>query len=67
VRIVGGWAGPQFAEKRLPTISDLNAAAPDTSVLVLHLLRSFSTACSAASRSWTRISRSAARAISSAS
>jgi len=36
VRVVGGWSGAQFAEKRLPTVSGLNAAAPDTPVLVLH-------------------------------
>jgi len=40
VRVVGGWTGAQFAEKRLPTVSDLNAAAPDTPVLVLHLYQS---------------------------
>jgi predicted amidohydrolase YtcJ len=36
----GRWTGAQFAEKRLPTVSDLNAAAPDTPVLVLHLCQS---------------------------
>ena len=40
VRVVGGWSGTQFAEKRLPTVSELNAAAPDTPVLVLHLYQS---------------------------
>jgi len=30
VRVAGGWTGAQFAEKRLPTVFDLNAAAPDT-------------------------------------
>ena len=40
VPVVGGWTGAQFAEKRLPTVSDLNAAAPDTPVLVLHLYQS---------------------------
>ena len=40
VRVVGGWSGAQFAEKRLPTVSELNAAAPDTPVLVLHLYQS---------------------------
>jgi predicted amidohydrolase YtcJ len=40
VPVVGGWTGSQFAEKRLPTVSDLNAAAPDTPVLVLHLYQS---------------------------
>jgi predicted amidohydrolase YtcJ len=37
VRVVGGWNSFQFAEKRMPTIADLNAAAPDTPVFVLHL------------------------------
>jgi len=37
VRVVGGRTGAQFAEKRLPTVSELNAAPPDTPVLVLHL------------------------------
>jgi predicted amidohydrolase YtcJ len=40
VRVVGGWSGAQFAEKRLPTVSELNAAAPETPVLVLHLYQS---------------------------
>jgi predicted amidohydrolase YtcJ len=30
VRVVGGFTERQFAEKRLPTIEELNAAAPDT-------------------------------------
>lgn len=37
VRVVGGWTEFQFAEGRLPTIEELNAAAPDTPVFVLHL------------------------------
>jgi predicted amidohydrolase YtcJ len=40
VRVVGGWTGEQFAEKRLLTVSELNAAAPDTPVFVLHLYQS---------------------------
>jgi predicted amidohydrolase YtcJ len=40
VRVVGGWSGAQFAERRLPTVSELNAAAPGTPVLVLHLYQS---------------------------
>jgi len=40
VRVVGGWTDAQSAQKRLPTVSDLNAAAPDTPVLVLHLCQS---------------------------
>jgi predicted amidohydrolase YtcJ len=37
VRIVGGFTAHQFAEKRLPTIEELNAAAPDRPVFLLHL------------------------------
>jgi predicted amidohydrolase YtcJ len=37
VRVVGGFSEHQFAEKRLPTIDELNAAAPDTPILILHL------------------------------
>jgi hypothetical protein len=37
VRVVGGFAEHQFVEKRLPTIEELNAAAPDTPVFILHL------------------------------
>jgi predicted amidohydrolase YtcJ len=37
VRVVGGWSEFQFAERRLPTIDELNQAAPDTPVFVLHL------------------------------
>ena len=37
VRVVGGFTERQFAEKRLPTIEELNAAAPDTPVFILHL------------------------------
>jgi predicted amidohydrolase YtcJ len=37
VRVVGGFTEHQFAEKRLPTIAELNAVAPDTPVFLLHL------------------------------
>src|ERR1700722_310261 len=37
VRVVGGWSEFQFAEHRLPTLDELNKAAPDTPVFVLHL------------------------------
>ncbi|MGJ7511448.1 amidohydrolase [Variovorax sp. GT1P44] len=37
VRVVGGFTMHQFAEKRLPTIEELNAVAPDTPVFILHL------------------------------
>src|SRR3954468_1175127 len=37
VRVVGGFTEQQFAEKRLPTIDELNAVAPDTPVFILHL------------------------------
>ncbi|MEL6596016.1 MAG: amidohydrolase [Pseudomonadota bacterium] len=37
IRVVGGWSADQFAEKRLPTIDEINAVAPDVPVYVLHL------------------------------
>lgn len=37
VRVVGGFTEHQFAEKRLPTLEELNAVAPDTPVFILHL------------------------------
>jgi predicted amidohydrolase YtcJ len=37
VRVVGGFTEHQFVEKRLPTIDELNAAAPETPVFILHL------------------------------
>jgi hypothetical protein len=37
VRVVGGFTEHQFAEKRLPSLDELNAAAPDTPVFILHL------------------------------
>ncbi|CAD5109953.1 amidohydrolase [Zestomonas carbonaria] len=37
VRVVGGFTEQQFVEKRLPTIAEINAVAPDTPVFLLHL------------------------------
>lgn len=37
VRVVGGFTEHQFVEKRLPTIAEINAVAPDTPVFLLHL------------------------------
>jgi predicted amidohydrolase YtcJ len=37
VRVVGGFTEHQFAERRLPTIDEINAIAPDTPVFILHL------------------------------
>ena len=37
VRVVGGWTEFQFAEKRMPTLEEINAAAPETPVFILHL------------------------------
>ena len=30
VRVIGGWTEFQFAERRMPTLEEINAAAPDT-------------------------------------
>jgi predicted amidohydrolase YtcJ len=37
VRVVGGWTEFQFAERRMPTLDEINGAAPETPVFVLHL------------------------------
>jgi predicted amidohydrolase YtcJ len=37
VRVVGGWSEFQFPERRMPTLDEINEAAPDTPVFVLHL------------------------------
>src|SRR4030095_9408512 len=37
VRVVGGFTEQQFAERRLPTLEELNTVAPDTPVFILHL------------------------------
>ncbi|PQO29838.1 amidohydrolase [Bremerella cremea] len=37
VRVIGGWNEFQFAEGRMPTFQEINEAAPDTPVFILHL------------------------------
>ena len=37
VRVVGGWSEFQFSELRMPTLDEINRAAPDTPVFILHL------------------------------
>lgn len=37
VRVVGGWSEFQFVEQRMPTLAEINQAAPDTPVFILHL------------------------------
>jgi predicted amidohydrolase YtcJ len=37
VRVVGGFTEHQFVERRLPTLDEINAIAPDTPVFLLHL------------------------------
>ena len=37
VRVIGGWSEFQFAEKRMPTLDQINEAAPETPVFILHL------------------------------
>jgi predicted amidohydrolase YtcJ len=36
-RVVGGWSEFQFAERRMPTLDEINSVSPDTPVFVLHL------------------------------
>jgi predicted amidohydrolase YtcJ len=37
VRVVGGWTEFQFKERRMPTLDEINAVAPETPVFILHL------------------------------
>jgi len=37
VRVVGGWSEFQFREGRMPSLDEINEAAPETPVFVLHL------------------------------
>jgi hypothetical protein len=37
VRVIGGWTEFQFAERRMPTLEEINAAAPETPAFVMHL------------------------------
>jgi predicted amidohydrolase YtcJ len=37
VRVIGGWTEFQFTERRMPTLEEINRAAPDTPVFILHL------------------------------
>ena len=37
VRVVGGWSEFQFAERRMPTLEEINTIAPQTPVFILHL------------------------------
>lgn len=37
VRVLGGWSEFQFAERRMPTLEEINAISPNTPVFVLHL------------------------------
>jgi predicted amidohydrolase YtcJ len=37
IRVVGGWTEFQFAERRMPTLEEVNAVAPETPVFILHL------------------------------
>jgi predicted amidohydrolase YtcJ len=37
VRVVGGWTEHQFAERRLPTIEEINNATGETPCFILHL------------------------------
>jgi predicted amidohydrolase YtcJ len=37
VRVIGGWSEFQFAERRAPTLAEINAVSGDTPVMILHL------------------------------
>jgi len=37
VRVIGGWSPYQFEERRMPTLEEINTAAPNTPVFILFL------------------------------
>lgn len=37
VRVIGGWTELQFAERRMPTLEEINQVSTDTPVFILHL------------------------------
>jgi predicted amidohydrolase YtcJ len=37
VQVIGGWTWAQFAERRYPTLDEINAATGDTPCMVMHL------------------------------
>jgi len=37
VQVIGGWTWAQFAEKRYPTLAEINAATGDTPCMIMHL------------------------------
>jgi len=37
VQVIGGWTWAQFAEKRFPTLEEINAATGDTPCMIMHL------------------------------
>ena len=37
VQVIGGWSWAQFAEKRHPTLEEINAASGDTPCMIMHL------------------------------
>ena len=37
LQVIGGWTWAQFAEKRFPTLDEINAATGDTPAMVMHL------------------------------
>ncbi|MDB5804083.1 MAG: amidohydrolase [Betaproteobacteria bacterium] len=37
VQVIGGFSAAQFAEKRLPTLAEINAATGDTPAMIMHM------------------------------
>ncbi len=37
VQVIGGWTWAQFAEKRMPTLEEINAATGDVPCMIMHL------------------------------
>ena len=55
VQVIGGWTAAQFAEKRFPTLEEINAATGDTPAMIMHLYdRAWLNRAAVRALGWTR-------------
>src|SRR5262245_8894382 len=55
VQVIGGWTAAQFAEKRFPTLEEINAATGDTPAMIMHLYdRAWLNRAALRALGWTR-------------
>ena len=55
VQVIGGWTAAQFAERRFPTLDEINAATGDTPAMIMHLYdRAWLNRAALRTLGWTR-------------